>query len=80
MRLLYALGLFLALLHLSNSLMLGAFNIKSFGDKKASNATLMNIISTVCIFLLILFALTYIPAQITMCKIYTEMNNKVHSF
>ncbi|KAL7378537.1 hypothetical protein ABVT39_015346 [Epinephelus coioides] len=47
MRLVCALGLFLALLQLSSSLLLGAFNIKSFGDKKASNATLMNIISTI---------------------------------
>ncbi|XP_073349796.1 deoxyribonuclease-1 [Pagrus major] len=47
MRLLCALGLFLALLHLSTSLLLGAFNIKSFGDKKSSNTTLMNIISTI---------------------------------
>ncbi|XP_051242982.1 deoxyribonuclease-1 [Dicentrarchus labrax] len=47
MRLVCALGLFLALLHLSSSLLLGAFNIKSFGDKKSSNATLMNIISTI---------------------------------
>ncbi|XP_074511285.1 deoxyribonuclease-1 [Sebastes fasciatus] len=47
MRLVCALGLFLTLLHLSTSLLLGAFNIKSFGDKKASNTTLMNLISTI---------------------------------
>ncbi|KAM9345643.1 deoxyribonuclease-1 [Symphorus nematophorus] len=47
MRLLCALGLFLAALHLCTPLLLGAFNIKSFGDKKASNATLMDIISTI---------------------------------
>ncbi|KAF0032296.1 hypothetical protein F2P81_014586 [Scophthalmus maximus] len=47
MRLLCALGLFLTLLHLSTPLLLGAFNIKSFGDKKSSNATLMNIISKI---------------------------------
>ncbi|KAG8006686.1 Deoxyribonuclease-1 [Nibea albiflora] len=47
MRSLCALGLFLALLHLSNSLRLAAFNIKSFGDKKSSNVTLMDIISTI---------------------------------
>ena len=35
------------LLQLGTSLFLGAFNIKSFGDKKASNSTLMDIISTV---------------------------------
>ncbi|XP_069566257.1 deoxyribonuclease-1 [Brachyistius frenatus] len=47
MRLLCTLSLFLVLLHLSTSLLLGAFNIKSFGDKKVSNTTLMNIISTI---------------------------------
>uniref|UniRef100_UPI0037E7943D deoxyribonuclease-1 n=1 Tax=Semicossyphus pulcher TaxID=241346 RepID=UPI0037E7943D len=47
MRLVCALGLFVALLHLSSSLLLGAFNIKSFGQKKASNTTLMNLISTI---------------------------------
>ncbi|XP_039467492.1 deoxyribonuclease-1 isoform X1 [Oreochromis aureus] len=47
MHLVCSLGLFLTLLHLSNSLLLGAFNIKSFGDTKASNATLMNIITKI---------------------------------
>ncbi|XP_030599342.1 deoxyribonuclease-1-like [Archocentrus centrarchus] len=47
MQLVSTLGLFLTLLHLSTSLLLGAFNIRSFGDTKASNTTLMNIISTV---------------------------------
>ncbi|XP_023122709.1 deoxyribonuclease-1 [Amphiprion ocellaris] len=47
MRLLCSLGLVLALLHVSTSLLLGAFNIKTFGDTKASNATLMNIINTI---------------------------------
>uniref|UniRef100_A0A669DXZ4 Deoxyribonuclease n=1 Tax=Oreochromis niloticus TaxID=8128 RepID=A0A669DXZ4_ORENI len=47
MHLVCTLGLFLTLLHLSNSLLLGAFNIKSFGDTKASNATLMNIITKI---------------------------------
>ncbi|XP_018541166.1 deoxyribonuclease-1 [Lates calcarifer] len=47
MRLVCALGLFLTLLHLSTSLLLGAFNIKSFGLTKASNTILMDIISTI---------------------------------
>lgn len=47
MRLLCVSGLFVALLHLSTSLLLGAFNIKSFGDKKASNTTVMNLISEI---------------------------------
>ncbi|XP_032444184.1 deoxyribonuclease-1 [Xiphophorus hellerii] len=47
MRVLCSVGLFVGLLHLSSSLLLGAFNIKTFGDTKASNVTLMDIISTV---------------------------------
>ncbi|XP_061702400.1 deoxyribonuclease-1 isoform X2 [Syngnathoides biaculeatus] len=47
MRAMYRLGLLLALSHVSACLLLGAFNIKSFGDKKASNTTLMNIISKI---------------------------------
>lgn len=47
MRSVCAVGLLLALLRLSDSLLLGAFNIKSFGDTKASNATLMDIITTI---------------------------------
>uniref|UniRef100_A0A3B5AQS4 Deoxyribonuclease n=1 Tax=Stegastes partitus TaxID=144197 RepID=A0A3B5AQS4_9TELE len=47
MRLLCSLVLPLALLHASTALLLGAFNIKTFGDTKASNTTLMNIISTI---------------------------------
>uniref|UniRef100_A0A3Q1K185 Deoxyribonuclease n=2 Tax=Anabas testudineus TaxID=64144 RepID=A0A3Q1K185_ANATE len=47
MRLVCALCLFLTLLHLSAALLLGSFNIRAFGNKKASNSTLMNIISTI---------------------------------
>ncbi|KAM4535149.1 deoxyribonuclease-1 [Fundulus diaphanus] len=47
MRVLWSVGLFVGLLQLSSSLRLGAFNIKSFGDQKASNTTLMDIISTI---------------------------------
>ncbi|XP_029945975.1 deoxyribonuclease-1 [Salarias fasciatus] len=47
MRCLCGLGLFLALLHLSTPLLLGAFNIKSFGDTKANNPTVMNIIDKI---------------------------------
>ncbi|KAK5599386.1 Deoxyribonuclease-1 [Crenichthys baileyi] len=47
MRVLCSVGLFVGLLHLSSSLLLGAFNIKAFGDTKASNTTLLDIISTV---------------------------------
>ncbi|KAM4717779.1 deoxyribonuclease-1 isoform 1-T3 [Anableps anableps] len=47
MRVLCSAGLFAGLLHLSSSLLLGALNIKSFGDTKASNTTLMDLISTI---------------------------------
>uniref|UniRef100_A0A3B3ZTM1 Endonuclease/exonuclease/phosphatase domain-containing protein n=1 Tax=Periophthalmus magnuspinnatus TaxID=409849 RepID=A0A3B3ZTM1_9GOBI len=43
----YTLCLCVALLHVCNGLLLGAFNIKSFGDTKASNTTLMDIISKI---------------------------------
>ncbi|XP_042361124.1 deoxyribonuclease-1 [Plectropomus leopardus] len=47
MRSLCALGVFVALLHVSSCLRLGAFNIKTFGDKKASNSTLLNFITKI---------------------------------
>ncbi|KAK9535673.1 hypothetical protein VZT92_008043 [Zoarces viviparus] len=40
-------GLLLVLLHLSTSLLLGAFNIQTFGITKASNLVVMNIISEI---------------------------------
>ncbi|XP_062388628.1 deoxyribonuclease-1 [Sardina pilchardus] len=47
MRAVVAVVAILALAKLGSSLLIGAFNIKSFGDKKASNATLMDIISKI---------------------------------
>ncbi|TWW69296.1 Deoxyribonuclease-1 [Takifugu flavidus] len=47
MRVACVLGQFVALLQISHSLLLGAFNIRTFGDTKASNVTLMNIISMI---------------------------------
>ncbi|KAL2100630.1 hypothetical protein ACEWY4_002391 [Coilia grayii] len=47
MRVAIGIVLVLALAELGSSLLIGAFNIKSFGDKKASNSTLMDIISTI---------------------------------
>ncbi|KAK5856805.1 hypothetical protein PBY51_008375 [Eleginops maclovinus] len=47
MRRLCALGLFLALLHVSSCLLIGAFNIQKFGDKKSQDADVMKIISTI---------------------------------
>ncbi|KAM4634558.1 deoxyribonuclease-1 [Polymixia lowei] len=47
MRWFWTCGVLMVLLQLGCSLLLGAFNIKSFGDKKASNSTLMELISTI---------------------------------
>uniref|UniRef100_A0A8C6SYL7 Deoxyribonuclease n=1 Tax=Neogobius melanostomus TaxID=47308 RepID=A0A8C6SYL7_9GOBI len=47
MRLLFAVCICVAVLHVCGGLLLGAFNIRSFGDKKASNTTLMDIISKI---------------------------------
>ncbi|KAF3846973.1 hypothetical protein F7725_004051 [Dissostichus mawsoni] len=46
MRLLFSLSLLLALLHVTSCLLIGAFNIKQFGDKKSSNTSLIDVIST----------------------------------
>ncbi|KAL7861305.1 hypothetical protein AOLI_G00176540 [Acnodon oligacanthus] len=40
-------GLTLLSVHLGSSLLIGAFNVQTFGNKKASNATLLDIISTI---------------------------------
>ncbi|KAF3846964.1 hypothetical protein F7725_004042 [Dissostichus mawsoni] len=47
MRLLCALGLFLALLHVTSCLLIGAFNIQQFGDKKSQNKDVMEIIKEI---------------------------------
>ncbi|KAL6476198.1 hypothetical protein MHYP_G00146970 [Metynnis hypsauchen] len=39
-------GLILLSVHLGSSLLIGAFNVQTFGNKKASNGTLLDIIST----------------------------------
>ncbi|KAF3846976.1 hypothetical protein F7725_004054 [Dissostichus mawsoni] len=46
MHLLFSLSLLLALLHVTSCLLIGAFNIKQFGDKKSSNTSLIDVIST----------------------------------
>ncbi|XP_015253349.1 PREDICTED: deoxyribonuclease-1-like 2 [Cyprinodon variegatus] len=47
MRLLYSVVFFVGLLHLSSSFLLGAFNIQSFGTKKASDKNLMETIAQI---------------------------------
>ncbi|XP_075939200.1 deoxyribonuclease-1-like [Anarhichas minor] len=47
MRWVCVLGLLLVLLHLSTSLLLGAFNIQTFGKTKSKDVTLMNYISKI---------------------------------
>ncbi|XP_044037808.1 deoxyribonuclease-1 [Siniperca chuatsi] len=76
MRLVCALGLFLALLHLSTSLLLGAFNIKSFGEKKSSNTTLMDIISTIVLRYDIILIQEVRDSDLTVTKKLMEHVNK----
>ncbi|XP_051742583.1 deoxyribonuclease-1 [Ctenopharyngodon idella] len=47
MKIITTLSVLLVSVHIGNSFLIGAFNIKSFGDTKASNATLLNIITKV---------------------------------
>uniref|UniRef100_A0A671QFF1 Endonuclease/exonuclease/phosphatase domain-containing protein n=1 Tax=Sinocyclocheilus anshuiensis TaxID=1608454 RepID=A0A671QFF1_9TELE len=47
MKIITTIGLLLVSVHLGSSFLIGAFNIKSFGDSKASNATLLDIITKV---------------------------------
>ncbi|KAF3846983.1 hypothetical protein F7725_004061 [Dissostichus mawsoni] len=47
MRLLCALGLFLALLHVTSCLRIGAFNIENFGPKKSKDVFVMNTIKEI---------------------------------
>ncbi|XP_073689276.1 deoxyribonuclease-1-like [Garra rufa] len=47
MKIIIAIGLVLLSVHLGSSLLIGAFNIKAFGDAKTTNATLLNIITKV---------------------------------
>lgn len=47
MKIITAIRLLLVSVHLGSSFLIGAFNIKSFGDSKASNATLLDIITKV---------------------------------
>ncbi|KAM6914133.1 deoxyribonuclease-1-like [Lycodopsis pacificus] len=77
MRWVCVLGLLLVLLHLSTSLLLGAFNIQTFGDKKSSNPTLMNIISTiVCRYDIILIQELLDPNQDVTTRLMTAVNNR----
>ncbi|KAI4798113.1 hypothetical protein KUCAC02_022278 [Chaenocephalus aceratus] len=47
MRLLCALGLFSALLHVTSCLLIGAFNIQCFGTRKSQNKEVMDIITQI---------------------------------
>uniref|UniRef100_A0A8C2FCL9 Uncharacterized protein n=1 Tax=Cyprinus carpio TaxID=7962 RepID=A0A8C2FCL9_CYPCA len=47
MKIITTIGLLLVSVHLGSSFLIGAFNIKSFGDSKTSNATLLDIITKV---------------------------------
>ncbi|XP_030646678.1 deoxyribonuclease-1 [Chanos chanos] len=47
MKIVVAIALFLTFVEVESSLLIGAFNIKSFGDTKASNPTLLDIITKI---------------------------------
>ncbi|XP_073712751.1 deoxyribonuclease-1 [Misgurnus anguillicaudatus] len=47
MKIIAIIGLIVICVHVGSSLLIGAFNIKSFGNSKASNATLLDIITKV---------------------------------
>ncbi|XP_075942766.1 deoxyribonuclease-1-like [Anarhichas minor] len=75
------LGLLLVLLHLSTSLLLGAFNIQQFGDKKSSNTTLMDIITQiVCRYDIILIQEVRDPDLEVTDRLMTAVNNRCPQF
>ncbi|KAK9535676.1 hypothetical protein VZT92_008046 [Zoarces viviparus] len=77
MRWVCVLGLLLVLLHLSTSLLLGAFNIQTFGDKKSSNPAHMKIICTiVCHYDIILIQEVRDPEQEVIKRLMTAVNNQ----
>ncbi|XP_075942775.1 deoxyribonuclease-1-like [Anarhichas minor] len=77
MRWVCVLGLLSVLLHLSTSLLLGAFNIQSFGDKKSKDVTLMNYISTiVCRYDIILIQEVRDPDLEVTTRLMTAVSNR----
>ncbi|KAM6914543.1 deoxyribonuclease-1-like [Lycodopsis pacificus] len=81
MRWVCVLGLLLVLLHLSTSLLLGAFNIQKFGDNKSKDVTLMNIISTiVCRYDIILIQEVLDPNLEVTTRLMTAVKNRCRQF
>ncbi|XP_075939201.1 deoxyribonuclease-1-like [Anarhichas minor] len=77
MRWVCVLGLLLVLLHLSTSLLLGAFNIQQFGDKKSKDVTLMNYISEiVCRYDIILIQEVRDPDLEVTTRLMTAVSNR----
>ncbi|XP_075942742.1 deoxyribonuclease-1-like [Anarhichas minor] len=77
MRWVCVLGLLLVLLHLSTSLLLGAFNIQTFGDKKSKDVTVMNIITQiVCRYDIILIQEVRDPDLEVTDRLITAVNNR----
>ncbi|XP_075942769.1 deoxyribonuclease-1-like [Anarhichas minor] len=76
MRWVCVLGLLLVLLHLSTSLLLGAFNIQTFGDKKSKEVTVMNIITQiVCRYDIILIQVRDPDLEVT-TRLMTAVSNR----
>ncbi|XP_075939191.1 deoxyribonuclease-1-like [Anarhichas minor] len=81
MRWVCALGLLLVLLHLSTSLLLGAFNIQTFGDKKSKDVTLMNYITKiVCRYDIILIQEVRDPDLEVTDRLMTAVKNRCPQF
>ncbi|KAK1878221.1 Deoxyribonuclease-1 [Dissostichus eleginoides] len=75
MRLLCALGLFLALLHVTSCLLIGAFNIQQFGQKKTKDKAVMNIIKKIVLRYDIILIQEVIDKDLTATKRLMDLVN-----
>ncbi|KAI9523767.1 hypothetical protein NQZ68_025492 [Dissostichus eleginoides] len=76
MRLLRALGLFLALLHVTSCLRIGAFNIQQFGDKKSQNKDVMATIKEIVLRYDIILIQEVIDKDLKVTKRLMDLVNK----
>ncbi|KAK5914735.1 hypothetical protein CgunFtcFv8_009150 [Champsocephalus gunnari] len=76
MRLLWALGLFSALLHVTSCLLIGAFNIQKFGDRKSRNKDVMDIIKEIVLRYDIILIQEVLDKDLTATKRLMDLVNK----
>ncbi|KAI9523769.1 hypothetical protein NQZ68_025494 [Dissostichus eleginoides] len=76
MRLLCALGLFLALLHVTSCLLIGAFNIQQFGDKKSQNKDVMATIKEIVLRYDIILIQEVLDKDLTITKRLMDLVNE----